>query len=327
MFKYKKITVLLAAAAVAGMSASAGALADTTLKMAYPLQNFSHFGIAAQSFQDTVEGQGTGYHIKQYQNVTAFDGKAIVQAVQDGDIDLAVVPADYVRQLVPQVGVFGLPYMFASLDQARKALDGQFGQGVLADLGGHNVVPLAWGEQGFTQISNNERPIRVPADAKGLKIRAVDNPDQVLALKTIGVDAVQMAWPQAVGAMRDGVINGQENTYANMMATRVWKEQKYVSETNMFYEPAVFLMSPKAYNAMSASDQQFFKQTAVKARNDMRDFISKIALADGTATLENQGMAVNKVDRDAFVKAVEPAYEQYNKAYGQDVINSLRNTR
>ncbi|MFA5663048.1 TRAP transporter substrate-binding protein DctP [Castellaniella sp.] len=327
MFQSHRIKAWLATAALAGLTVSTPVLAQKTLSVAYPLSNFSHFGIAAQAFQDALEGQHSGFHVQQRPNTDGADPSAMLRSLQDGTLDMAVVPGNAVRDMVPQIEVFSLPYLFADLDHARRALDGETGQKILAELGHHDLVALAWGDQGFTQVTNNQRPVRVPGDMQGMTVGIADNPLHKATLQALGAKPVIQDWPRIVADLRAGTLDGEVNPYAVLLPTRIWKEQKYASATNMFYEPALIVMSAKTWAGLTPADQAKMRQAAGKAAQDMRDFVSKIQIHDGATTLQAQGMQLNEVDRAAFVHATQAVYPAYVDIFGQALIDALRGTR
>ena len=111
----------------------------------------------------------------------------MIEGLQIGTIDLAIVSTGATLNFVPETGVFDIPFLLRDLDHARKVLDSKIGQDMLAKFPGRGIVALAWGEQGFRHLTNNVRPVKTPADAKGLKIRTTENPIHITAFRQIGI--------------------------------------------------------------------------------------------------------------------------------------------
>lgn len=315
------------AVAAAGVFAAAPALAETTLKMAYALSTNSHYGAGAAAFAKTIETSSGGeYKIQQFPNSALGGEREVIEGLQLGTIDLAIVSTGATLNFVPATGVFDIPFLFRDLAQARKVLDGDIGQKMLAEFPKRGLIALAWGEQGFRQLTNNVRPVVTPADAKGLKIRTTENPIHIAAFRQLGVLATPMAWPEVATALQQGTIDGQENPLSVIVSANLSQLQKYLSLTAHVYGPALVLMSPNVYNGLSDADKAMFKTAGVQAAVAMRDYVDGVEKS-GLEELKKQGMQINTVDHAAFVKAVEPVYPQYYKQFGKELVESIRNTQ
>lgn len=323
----KRMFKWLAAAALAGATAASPVLAQTSLKMAYALSENSHYGAGAAAFVQALQGgAGDAFKIEQFPNSALGGEREVIEGLQLGTIDLAIVSTGATLNFVPQTGVFDIPFLFRDLAHARKVLDGKIGQDMLAEFPKRGLVALAWGEQGFRHLTNNVRAVKAPADIKGLKIRTTENPIHIAAFRELGVLATPMAWPEVATALQQGTIDGQENPLSVIVSVKMWQLQKYLSLTAHVYGPALVLMSPSAYGALSDADKTHFKEAAAASAQAMRDFVDNVEKV-GVEELKSHGMAVNTVDHAAFVKAVEPVYPQYYKQFGQELVDAIRNTQ
>ena len=326
MFQGKKFAGWLAAAALVGMMASAPALAQTTLKMAYALSENSHYGAGAAAFAKSLEASTPDFKIQQFPNSALGGEREVIEGLQLGTIDLAIVSTGATLNFVPQTGVFDIPFLFRDLAHARKVLDGKIGQDMLAEFPKRGLVALAWGEQGFRHLTNNVRPVKEPADIKGLKIRTTENPIHIAAFRELGVLATPMAWPEVATALQQGTIDGQENPLSVIVSVKMWQLQKYLSLTAHVYGPALILMAPSVYDGLDDAGKAKFKEAAAAGAKAMRAYVDQVE-KDGIETLKSNGMQVNTVDLAAFVKAVQPVYPQYYKQFGQALVESIRDTQ
>ncbi len=326
MFQGKKFAGWLAAAALIGVTASAPALAQTTLKMAYALSENSHYGAGAAAFAKTLEASAPDFKIQQFPNSALGGEREVIEGLQLGTIDLAIVSTGATLNFVPQTGVFDIPFLFRDLAHARKVLDGKIGQDMLAEFPKRGLVALAWGEQGFRHLTNNVRPVKEPADIKGLKIRTTENPIHIAAFRELGVLATPMAWPEVATALQQGTIDGQENPLSVIVSVKMWQLQKYLSLTAHVYGPALILMAPSVYDGLDDAGKAKFKEAAAAGAKAMRAYVDQVE-KDGIETLKSNGMQVNTVDHAAFVKAVQPVYPQYYKQFGQALVESIRDTQ
>jgi tripartite ATP-independent transporter DctP family solute receptor len=315
------------AASVAGLFGAMSANAATTLKMAYALSTNSHYGAGAEALSRSIDASTNGeYKIQQFPNSALGGEREVIEGLQLGTIDLAIVSTGATLNFVPKTGVFDLPFLFRDLAQARKVLDGPIGQKMLQEFPKRGLIALAWGEQGFRQLTNNVRPVVEPADAKGLKIRTTENPIHIAAFRQLGVLATPMSWPEVATALQQGTIDGQENPLSVIVSAKLPQLQKYLSLTAHVYGPALVLMSPNAYNALSDADKEKFKTAARASAVAMREYVDAVEKS-GIEDVKKQGMKVNQVDHAAFAKAVEPIYPKYYKQFGKELVESIRNTQ
>lgn len=318
---------LMLAVSVAGVFAAAPASAATSLKMAYALSTNSHYGAGAQAFGKSIEAATGGeFTLEHFPNSALGGEREVIEGLQLGTIDLAIVSTGATLNFVPRTGVFDIPFLFRDLAHARKVLDGEIGQEMLNAFPKRGLIALAWGEQGFRQLTNNVRPVKTPEDAKGLKIRTTENPIHIAAFRQLGVLATPMAWPEVATALQQGTIDGQENPLSVIVSAKLPQLQKYLSLTAHVYGPALVLMSPNVYDGLSDEDKAKFKQAGHEAAVAMRDYVDAVEKS-GIEEVKKQGMQVNTVDHAAFVKAVEPVYPEYYKQFGKDLVESIRNTK
>lgn len=320
-----KFSKWMLALSVAGVFAAGPALAQTNLKMAYALSVDSHYGAGAKAFAKSIEKDGK-YTLEQFPNSALGGEREVIEGLQLGTIDVAIVSTGATLNFVPETGVFDIPFLFRDLAQARKVLDGEIGQNMLKAFPKRGLVALAWGEQGFRHLTNNVRPVHTPEDAKGLKIRTTENPIHIAAFREMGILATPMAWPEVATALQQGTIDGQENPLSVIVSAKLSQLQKYLSLTAHVYGPALILMSPDAYNKLSDDEKKHFDEAGHQAAVAMRKYVDDIEQS-GIEQLKKEGMQINTVDHEAFVKAVEPVYPQYYKKFGKELVESIRNTQ
>lgn len=323
-FKLSKWLVALTAASA---FIAAPAVAETTLKLAYALSTDSHYGAGAKAFAELLESKTDGeYKIEHFPNSALGGEREVIEGLQLGTIDLAIVSTGATLNFVPATGVFDIPFLFRDLAHARNVLDGEIGQKMLDEFPKRGLVALAWGEQGFRQLTNNIRPVATPEDAKGLKIRTTENPIHIAAFREIGILATPMAWPEVATALQQGTIDGQENPMSVIVSAKLPQLQKYLSLTAHVYGPALVLMSPSAYDSMTDDVKAIIKEAGVVSAQAMRKYVDEVEQS-GIEAVKAEGMEVNTVDHAAFVKAVQPVYPQYYKEFGQELVESIQNTQ
>lgn len=322
---FKKVLV---ATAIGSLCFSSAAMAEKTLKMAYALSKDSHYGAGAKAFEESI-GKSTNGEIKieQFANSALGGEREVIEGLQIGTVDAAILSTGATLNFVPQTGVFDIPFLFRDLDHARKVLDGDIGNKLLAEFPKRGLVALAWGEQGFRHLTNSKHAVKTPADLKGLKIRTTENPIHITAFKELGMLPTPMAWPEVQTALQQGTIDGQENPLSVIVSAKLSSQQKHLSLTGHVYGPAVIVVSPMVYDSMSDEDKAKLKEAALAAAQGMRDFVDNVEKT-GLETLTKEGMEITQdVDRAEFAKIVHNVYPEFHKKFSKELIESIQNTK
>lgn len=313
----------LAAALGLATLATAGA---AELKLGYSLGPTSHYGVSATAMADELARLSGGkWTINQFPANALGGEREMVEGAQIGTVDLVVTSSGPVGNFVPDVLITDIPFLFKDFRHVDAVLDGPIGQRILDEFPKHGLIALAWGENGFRNLTNNRTAVRSPADAKGLKVRTMENQVHMTAFQTLGVLPTPMAFPELFTALQQGTVDGQENPIGVILSAKFDQVQKYLSLTQHVYSPAFIIMAPSVYAGLSAEEKGWFKQAALAGGKAMREK-SRADAANGVEELKKRGMqVVADVDRDAFQAALKPAYDQYAKKFGQDKIDEIRN--
>lgn len=301
-------------------------LAQTEIKIGYALAPESHYGVAAQRWQEVVEERTEGRYVFRHFPSSGLGGeREVIEGVQLGTVEATIVSSGTLANFVADTGVFDIPFLFRDLGHARRVLDGPIGQAILEEFDDVGLVALAWGEQGFRHITNNRNQIGSPDDLSGLRLRTMENPIHLTAFQTLGAAPTPMAWPEVIGALQQGTIDGQENPLSVIVSASLNDVQQYLTISGHVYSPAMLLISPMVWDGMSAEDQQIFRDAAAEAVAAMRGFVDNVE-ESGLETLRERGMDVAELsaeDRAAFQEALAPAYEQYYTTYDRDLIEAI----
>lgn len=321
------LSKILFAGVMAGAVFSNSAMAEQTLKVAYALAKNSHYGAAADAMEKSLAESTNGkFKVQHFENSALGGEREVIEGLQLGTIDAAILSTGAILNFVPQVGVFDIPFLFRDLEHARKVLDSQVGQDMLKEFNKRGLVAVAWGEQGFRHMTNNKHPINTPADLKGLKIRTTENPIHITAFSELGMLPTPMAWPEVQTALQQGTIDGQENPTSVIASAKLNQQQKYMSLTAHVYAPGVIIYSPSVYNALTDEEKAKFDEAGKLAAKAMRDFVDDIEKV-GVQGLKDAGMQVNEVDRKPFADIVQKVYPEYHKKFTKELIESIQNTK
>jgi len=227
----------------------------------------------------------------------------------------------------PSVQILDIPFIFRDYAHVDKVLDGPIGASLSADLEKVQMRGLAFWENGFRNLTNSKRVVRTPADAKGLKIRTMENPVHIQAWKAAGVNPTPMAWGEVYGALQQGVIDGQENPVAVVLQMKVYEVQKYLSLTQHVYSPAMLIMSMKRWTQIPKEDQAIILKAAQEGAVYQRN-LGRANEEQMLAELQKQGMTVTRdVDKAAWVAAMKPAFDSFSAQFGKEKIDAFLNTK
>ncbi|MET0963709.1 MAG: TRAP transporter substrate-binding protein [Noviherbaspirillum sp.] len=316
----------LAVALAAGFSA--GAAAQTTMRISISIPQNSHQGVAIDTFAKEVEKRTEGrYKIQPFYSSSLGAERESTEAVQLGTQELTFTSTGPIPNFVPEVKILDVPFLFRDYAHARAVLDGPIGQELLQKFDARGIKALAWGENGFRHMTNSKREVNGPDDLKGLKMRTMENPVHVQAYKGFGIIPTPMAFSEVFTALQQGTVDGQENPLSVITSAKFDQVQKYLTLTGHVYSPALFLMSKPAFDKLSAADKTAFLEAAkegVKANRARVDSDEKNAVAD----LRAKGMAVvDQVDKTRYQATLTPVYANFEKQFGKANLDRIRNVK
>jgi len=195
-------------------------------------------------------------------------------------------------------------------------LDGPIGQELLDKLSEVNLKGLAYAERGFRNLTNSERQVNTPEDLDGLRIRVMENPVYVDTFRALGANAIPMAWTEALTAMQQGTIDGQENPVNVIHSFKLNETQDYMTLSRHTYAPAIFVMGMPVWNKLSEAVQEVLTDAAQEAAEHERKINAEMESGQ-LADLREAGMQINDTpDIAAFQSAVAPIYEKYGEQFG-----------
>ncbi|HDZ38977.1 MAG TPA: DctP family TRAP transporter solute-binding subunit, partial [Marinobacter sp.] len=272
-----------------------------TLRLAHVVNEQDGFQIAAVKFQDLVAKRTEGaVSIEIYPNASLGDERTLLEGMQIGTVDMGVITNGPVANFVEEMAVFELPFLFPSPQAAYKVLDGPIGQELLDKLSEVNLKGLAYAERGFRNLTNSERPINTPEDLEGLRIRVMENPVYVDTFRELGANAIPMAWTEALTAMQQGTIDGQENPVNVINSFKLNETQDYMTLSRHTYAPAIFVMGMPAWNKLPDAAQDVLAKAAQEAAEYERKVNAEMESGQ-LAELREAGMQINDTpDMEAF---------------------------
>ena len=207
------------------------------------------WGIAGERWAELVKEKTNGrINVKMYPGTSLVGGDQTKEftSIRQGAIDMAIGSTINWSPQVKQLNLFSMPFLMPDYKAIDALTGGDVGKELFKILESKDVVPLAWGENGFRELSNSKRPIRKPEDLKGLKIRVVGSPLFLDTFTALGANPTQMSWADAVPALSSGAVDGQENPLTVFMAAKLTAPPtRRISLCGVMWPTRSFLLSAR----------------------------------------------------------------------------------
>jgi tripartite ATP-independent transporter DctP family solute receptor len=305
---FKSLLTLAFAAALSVGSAAA----QTEIKFGHVGEPGSLLEMTAQEFAKRANAKlGDKAKVAVYGSSQLGSDSEMMKKLKLGTIDLAL-PSTVLSSYVASFGLFEMPYLVKNRDHMARIRD-QIVYPVMvpeAEKAGYRIIGV-W-ENGFRQITNNKRPIVKPEDLQGIKLRVPGGTWRVKMFKAYGANPTPLAFSEVFVALQTGAMDGQENPLAQIVSGRFQEVQKYLSMTGHVYTPS-YVVAGASWQRLPADVQKVLADTA----KEMQPVALKMA-ADLDEKLlaeikKNPNIKVNEADKDAFIKASKPIYDDFSK--------------
>lgn len=269
-------------------------------------------------------------------NIKVYPGTSLVQgdqtreftAIRQGVIDMAVGSTINWSPQVKELNLFSLPFLMPDYAAIDALTQGEVGKEIFARLDKAGVVPLAWGENGYRQLSNSKRDIKRPEDMKGMKLRVVGSPLYIDTFTALGANPTQMSWADAQPALASGAVDGQENPLSIYTGSKLYTVgQKHLTLWNYVADPLIFVVNKEVWQGWSEKDRDIVRQAAVDAAKEEIVIARKGVTRTDRALLDDiakQGVTITELDQaghDAFVKVTQPVYDKWKTQIGASLVD------
>ncbi|CUA98155.1 TRAP transporter substrate-binding protein [Pannonibacter indicus] len=264
--------------------------------------------------------------------LTAFWGGALggdlqaTQALRAGVQEAVVTSSSPLAGIVPALGVFDLPFLFASNEEADAVMDGEFGEFLNGKLAEAGLVNLAYWENGFRNLSNSSRPVTKWEDLQGMKVRVMQNNVFLDTFQNFGANATPMAFGEVFSALETKTIDAQENPYVTIDTSKFYEVQEYVSETRHAYTPFLFLFSKPIFDTYTPEEQAALKECAIVGRDEERKVIRELN-QKSLEKIQAEGVKFNTLSPEEQKRMLEKSqvvYEKHKDTIGADVIERVQ---
>lgn len=315
---------LLAAACLA--LCSGAAFAEVKAKIGHAMPDSHPQAMAMNKFSE-LAAQYTGNNVK----IQVFHGAVLgsdekqLQAVQAGTQEMYIGTLAPLSSKVKEVQIWDLPFMFANEKEVYAVLDGASSKTIFQKIEPSGLVGLTWTGMGFRNLSNSKRAVTKLEDVSGLKVRVMANPVALETWKTIGANAVPMAFSEVFPALETKALDGQENPLVHMYANKMQEVQKHISLTNHVYTPVALVASKKFWETLSASDKAGVQKAATEAGLLQRKYLEE-GDKDVVGKFAKAGVTVSSVPAAELARIqdkVKSVVTKFAPIIGEDFVKQF----
>jgi tripartite ATP-independent transporter DctP family solute receptor len=299
---------------------------STVLPASYP------WGKAGERWSELVKEKTQGrINIKMYPGMSLVGGDQTREfsALRQGVIDLSIGSTINWSPQVRQLNLFSMPFLMPDHRAIDALTKGEVGKQIFGILEKSGVVPLAWGENGFRELSNSKSVIASPADMKGRKFRVVGSPIFIETFSALGANPTQMSFADAQPALSTGAVDGQENPLSVFVGAKMWTlNQKFLTLWGYTADPLVFVVNKEVWESWTRADRDAVRQAAIEAGAENVAAARKGIAGNDTEILkqiEAQGVTVTRLtpeQRKAFESATRAVYDKWAQQIGRDLVKA-----
>ncbi|KUP90809.1 TRAP transporter substrate-binding protein [Tritonibacter horizontis] len=324
-FNFRTTSLALASAVTLGLASTAGATEMRGWNIHvedYPVSHGMEAFISEVSEKTGGEISGKVYH----NGVLGSQPDAIEQ-MRLGVMDFGVFSLGPMGQSVPETNVVSLPFIFASVPDMYRLMDGEVGDAIGVGMEAKGIKALGWYAAGARSFYNSVRPINTPADVEGLKVRVMSNDLFVKMVESMDGNATPMAFGEVYQSIKTGVVDGAENNPPSYESTNHFEVAKYYSLTEHLIIPECLCMSLKTWEKLTPEQQDIVMTAGRASAEHQRELWAEREAASMEAVTAG-GTVVNTIaDKAPFQEAMTPVYEAFLAANPEltDLVNMIRN--
>lgn len=299
---------------------------EFTFKLGHsdPVTNLAH--VSLENYAKYVSEQTDGrVKIDLYASESIGSNAEMAEMISMGNLDAMLMPAGQTAVYAPKMAVLGLPFLFSEYKEVYAVLDSEAGEALVDNLADHNMIQLAYWENGLRQITNSVRPIEKPEDLKGLKIRTPEDKMTLAIFEALGASPSPLAFSELYLALQQGTFDGQENPVSNIHASKFQDVQDYLTISNHKYEPKNLIWSLSRWNEIPEDIQDVLLEGAKIYGVEHREAIASSA-DSMLKELEDAGMQVSRPDTSTFQEATKSVYTDFyaENDWAEDTVKEIQ---
>ncbi len=317
----------IAASVAFALSLTGASAAETIqLKLGHTGAPTHHYQTISQLFADTVKERTNGaVEIRVFPADQLGKQLEAVEGTMLGTQDIFLVSDTVLSNWVPDMGILNLPFLFSSLDDVHKILEGPVGDKLEAKMEGSGAVVIGWWMGGLRNVTNNEKPITKPEDLQGVKIRVPEGEVFVETFRAMGANPVVISFGELYSALQLGAADAQENPPAHILTKKFYEVQDYTSKTGHIYLGSPLIMNEAKLQAIPEEHRKVLLDTAQEMAGVHLKMVNELE-AEQWAELERLGNKINEVDTAPFKAALQPVIDKFKEKLDAEIIEEIQTT-
>jgi len=284
----------------------------------------SLFAVSSDEFAKRANEALKGrYEVKVFHSSQLGSDEEMIKGIKVGVLEM-FQPSTVMSTVDQKFGVFEMPYLFKDRKHVKRAVEDQKIKEILFDpLLEKGLRVLGVWENGFRVITNNIRPIVKPQDLKGIKLRVPGGVWRVKMFRLYGANPAPLAYSEVFAALQSGVMDGQENPFAQIYGGKFYEVQKYLSLSDHVYTPSYAVISEKFWKSLPPDVQQVLAKISMEVGDYAR--MEGARMDKELMEKMQKTLKVNEVDKEAFVKASKPVYDEFTKEIkgGKELVDGV----
>ncbi|SMX28494.1 C4-dicarboxylate-binding periplasmic protein precursor [Pelagimonas phthalicica] len=326
--------LMSAVAATALMTSATTAMAacdegEIVIKFSHVTNTDKHpKGIAASLLEQRVNEEMNGkVCLEVFPNSTLYNDNQVLEAMLNGDVQLAAPSLSKFEQFTKQFRIFDLPFMFKNMDAVNAFQNSDTGQAMKESMTRRGLLGLAFWHNGMKQMSAN-KPLENPSDAEGLKFRVQNSEVLKAQMAALGGSPQPMAFSEVYGALQTGVVDGQENTWSNIYGKKFFEVQDGITETNHGIIDYLLVTSTDFWDSLP-EDVQTQLATIINEVTETRNSEAYTVNQAAKQSVIDAGGVVRQLtpeQRAAWVETMKPVWDQFKDDVGQENIDAAQKT-
>ena len=306
---------------------AAVAQAKTVFRISHTLDPTSHYNRGLMFLNDLLQKKSNGdLALDIYHSSQLGSERDAVEGVTQGTLEMTLTSSGPLTNFTKAFMIFDLPFIIHDRVKAYAWIDGPEGQKILDSVQKQNMVGLSIWENGFRHLTNSKLAVVKPEDAKGLKIRLMENAVHLATFRALGAYPTPMPFGELFTAMQQKTVDGQENPLVIISTSKFYEVQKHLTLSGHFYSPAIMLMNKQVWDKLTPAQQKILKECVTEARDWERKYSMEMD-AKLVADLKAKGMAIVEPDKALWSKALQSVYKEFEPVVGKAAIESLINAQ
>lgn len=324
---FRKITTLVATAALSGLLVAGAAVAGgpITIKFSHVVAENTPKGQMANKFKDLVGERLAGkVQVEVFPNSQLFGDNKVLEAMLLGDVQMGAPALSKFSRYTKQLQIFDLPFLFKDMTAVETFQKSDKGMELLDSLQKRGLVGLGYLHNGMKQLSSSS-PLKVPGDANGLKFRIMSSDVLAAQFKAVNATPLKKPFSEVFTLLQTKAIDGQENTWSNIYSKKFFEVQPYITESNHGLLDYMVVTSKEFWMSIPEADRAIVKKSLDEAIAFGNDVAAKKGINDRQKIVDSKRSEVitlSDAERSQWVEAMKPVWEEFEKEIGKDMIDA-----